>query len=113
MPWGMPARRAAGYPMLQSRQMAPTESLLTVLLNELATLPDDCILVLDDYHLIESQAIDDALTFLLEHMPPQLHLVIATRKDPLLPLPPLQPPHQQPSPLPPSEPPPHPKNSPP
>ena len=43
-------------------------------------------LVLDDYHVIESQAVDQALTFLVEHLPPQLHLVIASREDPPLPL---------------------------
>lgn len=44
------------------------------------------ILVLDDYHLIEAHAIHNALTLLLEHLPPQMHLVIATREDPPLPL---------------------------
>ena len=44
------------------------------------------MLVLDDYHLIEAQPIHDALTFLLRRMPPQMHLVITTREDPLLPL---------------------------
>src|SRR5581483_503379 len=42
--------------------------------------------VLDDYHLIEAPAVDTALAFLLAHLPPQLHLVIATREDPPLPL---------------------------
>ena len=45
------------------------------------------ILVLDDYHMIDSEPIDRALTFLLDHLPPQMHLVIATREDPSLPLP--------------------------
>ncbi len=44
------------------------------------------ILVLDDYHAIDSKPIDQALAFLLEHLPPQMHLVIATREDPPLPL---------------------------
>ena len=61
--------------------------MLTTLLNEIAaTLPDDFVLVLDDYHLLEANAVDQALTFLLEHLPPQMHLVIATREDPQLPL---------------------------
>jgi LuxR family transcriptional regulator, maltose regulon positive regulatory protein len=64
----------------------PIESILTALLNEITALPDHFVLVLDDYHVIESQAIDQALTFLLEHLPPQMHLVIATREDPNLPL---------------------------
>jgi LuxR family maltose regulon positive regulatory protein len=71
---------------LQSPQPPPTEAVLTSLLNEITALPDRIVLVLDDYHLIESQPIHDALTFLLEHLPLQMHLVIATRDDPLLPL---------------------------
>ncbi len=71
---------------LQSPQPPPTKAVLTSLLNEIAALPDRLVLVLDDYHLIESQPIHDALTFLLEHLPPQMHLVIATRDDPHLPL---------------------------
>jgi LuxR family maltose regulon positive regulatory protein len=72
--------------LLQSPQPPPTEALLTALLNDLAALPDPLILVLDDYHLIDSPSVDQALAFLLEHLPPQLHLVIATREDPHLPL---------------------------
>ena len=64
----------------------PTEAVLTSLINEIAALPDRIVLVLDDYQLIETQPVHDALTFLLEHLPPQIHLVIATREDPHLPL---------------------------
>ncbi|OQY35750.1 MAG: LuxR family transcriptional regulator [Anaerolineaceae bacterium 4572_5.2] len=71
---------------IQSPQPPPTEAVLTSLLNEIAALPDRIILVLDDYHLIEAQTIHQALTLLLEHLPPQMHLVIATREDPHLPL---------------------------
>ncbi len=85
---------------LQSPQPLPIESILTALLNEIAALPDNpstgspCggfagqnfILVLDDYHLLDSKPVDDALAFLLEHLPPRMHLVIATREDPHLPL---------------------------
>ena len=67
-------------------QPPPTESILTALLNEITTISDHFILVLDDYHLIDSKAVDNVLTFLLEHLPPQMHLVIATREDPNLPL---------------------------
>jgi len=67
-------------------QPPPTESILTELLNEITTIPDNFILVLDDYHLIGSKSVDHALTFLLEHQPPQIHLIIATREDPDLPL---------------------------
>ena len=72
--------------ILQSPQPPPTESILTVLLNDIATISDNFILVLDDYHLIDSQAVDQALAFLLEHLSPQMHLVIASREDPNLPL---------------------------
>jgi LuxR family maltose regulon positive regulatory protein len=71
---------------LQSPQPPPPEAVLTVLLNEIAAIPDDFILVLDDYHLIDAPEIDAALAFLVEHLPPQMHLIIATRQDPQLPL---------------------------
>ena len=71
---------------IQSHQPPPTESILTNLLNEVAAIPDNFILVLDDYHVIDSKPVDNALTFLVEHLPPQMHLVIATREDPPLPL---------------------------
>jgi len=71
---------------LQSPQPPPIESILTALLNEIAAMPDNFALVLDDYHIIDSKPVDDALTFLLEHLPPQMHLVITTREDPHLPL---------------------------
>jgi len=71
---------------LQSPQPPPTEAVLPLLINDIAALPDQILLVLDDYHLIETQPIHDALTFLLEHLPPQMHLVITTRSDPFLPL---------------------------
>jgi LuxR family maltose regulon positive regulatory protein len=72
--------------MLQSPQLPPIESMLTILLNEIITIPDNFALVLDDYHVIDAPPIDQALTFLLEHLPPRMHLVIATREDPQLPL---------------------------
>jgi LuxR family maltose regulon positive regulatory protein len=72
--------------VLQAPQLPSIESILTTLLNEIATIPDNIILVLDDYHAIDAKSIDNALTFLLEHLPPTMHLVIATREDPHLPL---------------------------
>jgi LuxR family transcriptional regulator, maltose regulon positive regulatory protein len=71
---------------LQSPQPPPMGPILTSLLNELTAIPDNFILVLDDYHVIDSKSVDKVLTFLLEHQPPQMHLVIATREDPPLPL---------------------------
>ena len=72
--------------MLRSPQPPPTEAILTALLNEIDTVPDDFVLVLDDYHVVDAKPADDALSFLLEHQPPRMHLVIATREDPHLPL---------------------------
>ena len=70
---------------LQLSQPPPTDVLLTALLNDLAAL-GDAVLVLDDYHVIESPPIDEALTFFVDHLPPQFRLVIASREDPPLPL---------------------------
>ena len=72
--------------VLQSPQLPPPESILTTLLNEITTVSDNFILVLDDYHVVDSQPVDLALDFLVEHLPPQMHLVIASREDPPLPL---------------------------
>jgi LuxR family maltose regulon positive regulatory protein len=72
--------------LLRSSQPPPIESILTTLLNEINNVPDSFIFVLDDYHVIDDESVDDALTFLIEHQPPQMHLVIATREDPSLPL---------------------------
>ena len=72
---------------LQSPQPPPAETLLTALINELAALPESFVLVLDDYHVIDAEPIDSMpCAFLLEHLPPRMHLVIATREDPPLPL---------------------------
>jgi LuxR family maltose regulon positive regulatory protein len=73
--------------MLYSPQPAPVESVLTSLINEFDVVKDKFIFVLDDYHVVEIEAIENALKFLIEHLPPQIHLVIATREDPRLPLP--------------------------
>jgi len=95
----------SGVPaVLESPEPPPIETLLTVLLNEIAATRQEFILVLDDYHLVDarpvgapaagdaptsaalSTEVDGVLTFLLEHQPPQMRLVIATREDPSLPL---------------------------
>src|SRR5687767_3357134 len=72
--------------VLQSPWPPPTETILTTLLNESFTIEDNFILVLDYYHVIDSKPIDDAITFLIEHLPPQMHLILTTREDPRLPL---------------------------
>ena len=72
--------------MLQSPQAPPTEGVLTTLINDVVSISDRILLVLDDYHVIASSQVDDAMTFLLENLPPHIHLVIVTRDDPRLPL---------------------------
>src|SRR6266699_3926176 len=72
--------------VLQSPQPPPTEAILTALLNDITTIQDHFVLVLDDYHVLDAKAVDHALTYLVEHLPPQMHLLIATREDPQLPL---------------------------
>ena len=67
-------------------QLPSFEQVLTSLINDLATTPGRLLLVLDDYHVITAQAVHDALNFLVEHQPASLHLVIASRADPPLPL---------------------------
>jgi LuxR family transcriptional regulator, maltose regulon positive regulatory protein len=66
-------------------QQASPEAVLTSLINDLDQTSTECALVLDDYQLINSQAVHEQVTFLLNHLPRSLHLVIATRSDPPLP----------------------------
>jgi len=72
--------------LLESPQPPLIDSLLTPLLNQLAAIPHEFVLVLDDYHVLDSHEIDRALAFLIDNQPPQMHLVITTREDPRLPL---------------------------
>ena len=78
-------RRASAW--LDAPRLPPPEVVVTELVNDLAALPEPNVLVLDDYHLVRAPAMHDAVAFLLEHLPPPLHLVIASREDPPLPLP--------------------------
>lgn len=64
-----------------------TEAAMASLLNTLGELPGDAVLVLDDYHAVTSQQIHDAVGYLLDHLPAQVHLVLSSRSDPPLPLP--------------------------
>src|SRR6266700_4847368 len=75
-------------PLLGPPAPSSFEGLVTALINELAAQPgaDEMLLVLDDYHMIESQPVHTSLMFLLEHLPPGLRLVLASRADPPLPL---------------------------
>ena len=71
--------------LLQSPQPS-MEVVLATLINDLSVLSGDVVLVLDDFHVIESTEVQDGMAFLLEHRPPQLHLVFASRADPAMPL---------------------------
>ena len=71
---------------LQTSEAINVNIALTTLLNEAAGFSKDVVLVLDDYHVIESRQVDEAIIFLLEHLPPNMRLVIAGRIDPSLPL---------------------------
>src|SRR2546426_1121875 len=72
--------------LLYASSPPPIEAVLTSLLNALSQLQTEAVLVLDDYHLIEAQSIHDALTYLVEHLPANVHLILASRSDPLLPV---------------------------
>jgi LuxR family maltose regulon positive regulatory protein len=68
--------------LLQAPQPASVSIILTTLLNELASLQQEIVLILDDYHVIEEKALHEALFFFLEHLPANLHLILSTRVDP-------------------------------
>ncbi|MBE0695756.1 MAG: AAA family ATPase, partial [Anaerolineaceae bacterium] len=70
--------------MLEANQPPPVENILTSLLNELAVLPEPLIIILDDYHLIETTAVHESLNFFIDHLSPQVSLIITTRSDPPL-----------------------------
>jgi LuxR family transcriptional regulator, maltose regulon positive regulatory protein len=71
---------------LQSPPPPPIESVLTTLINDISAIEDDFALILDDLHVIDAEPVHSAIAFLLDHLPPQMHLVIASRADPPLPL---------------------------
>jgi len=78
---GQAARR-----LLEAPQPPPAELLLTELINDVAARPAPFVLVLDDYHAITELGVHEALSFLLDRQPPQMHLVILSRQDPPVPL---------------------------
>ena len=82
----VPGIGASALSLLQEPQPPPIETVLAPLLNELSAVSNDIVLVLDDYHVVDAPEIQDGMAFLLEHLPPRIHLVIATRADPALPL---------------------------
>jgi LuxR family maltose regulon positive regulatory protein len=72
--------------LLQASQPPRIETVLTALLNDLGAAAGDIVLVLDDYHVVDASGVQDGMAFLLDHLPPGLHVVIASRADPALPL---------------------------
>ncbi|HEX6817687.1 MAG TPA: LuxR C-terminal-related transcriptional regulator [Ktedonobacterales bacterium] len=81
-----PSVGAAVLSLLLSPPLPPVESLLTSLINDLDAVGNDLILVLDDYHVIEAAAVHEVVGFLLQHMPANVHLVVASRAELPLPL---------------------------
>ena len=81
-----PALAQEIQPLLQSNDSQNVEAILILLVNILSALPQDFLLVLDDYHIISANAIHDAMAFLLDHLPPAMHIALLTRADPPLPL---------------------------
>jgi len=82
---GVPSFGAGLLPLLEASG-STTEGVLAALVNELDALSGELYLVLDDYHLIDDQSIQEGVTFLVEHLPSHAHLLITTRADPPLPL---------------------------
>jgi LuxR family maltose regulon positive regulatory protein len=76
---------ASALSLLQSPE-SPMEVALATLLNDLAALSKDIVVVLDDYHVIETHDVHEAMAYLVEHLPPKIRLVIGSRTDPTLPL---------------------------
>ncbi|OGC89374.1 MAG: hypothetical protein A2W25_10545 [candidate division Zixibacteria bacterium RBG_16_53_22] len=74
------------FVQIQSQQPPPIKSILTELINDLAAFSEPFASVLDDYHFIDAQSIHEAMSFLIDHLPANVHLVITTREDPDLPL---------------------------
>jgi LuxR family maltose regulon positive regulatory protein len=71
-------------PALYSTQSPVFQQIIAGLVNDLLSFDQECILVLDDFHLIEDAGIHDTVNFLLDHLPPKLRLAIITRSDPPL-----------------------------
>jgi len=69
---------------LRSPEPPRIEAMIAALVNEIAALPRELTLVLDDYHLIDSQSVHGVVSFLLEHLPDNVHLIVASRVDPPL-----------------------------
>src|SRR5215467_13893909 len=83
--WLARCERQAAWLSLDAGDNDPAR-FLTYLVAAVQTISSPFVLILDDYHVLDAQPVDQALTYLVEHLPPQMHLVIATREDPPLPL---------------------------
>ncbi len=81
----VPGVGASALELVASSRL-PTELVLTTVVNELAAAPEAVWLVLDDYHVVDSRDVNVGMAFLLEHLPPHVHVVVSTRADPDLPL---------------------------
>jgi LuxR family maltose regulon positive regulatory protein len=77
-----PGVGAQALALLRESQPPPIDSVLATLLNDLTSIAQDIVLVLDDYHMVDGHDIQLGMEFMLEHLPPRLHVVIATRADP-------------------------------
>lgn len=82
----LPEIGQGAFAMLHSSQSPPLSTCLSALLNDIVESGREIILILDDYHVISDQAIVDSILFFLDHLPMSMHLVLATRTDPALPL---------------------------
>lgn len=82
----LPGAGSAALNLLASREVIPHAYILDALINPLVALARDAVLILDDYHAISNAAIQEGMVYLIDHLPPRLHLAIASRADPPLPL---------------------------
>jgi LuxR family maltose regulon positive regulatory protein len=82
----LPDLQTSASVLLQSPELISLQTILALLINDLSEQSAPFVVVLDDYQFIESQAVNEIVTFLLDNHPPQMHLLIATRSDPALPL---------------------------
>ena len=82
----VPDLGASALGLLEAAQPPPIQTTLTTLVNDVAAVDKEIVLVLDDYHVIDASEVQEGMAFLLDHLPPRLHLVMVTRADPALPL---------------------------
>jgi LuxR family maltose regulon positive regulatory protein len=80
--------------LLNSPNSPSVESITSLLINEIINIKQNFLLVLDDFHLIKSNEVLKLVTYLLEHIPGNIHIIILTRSDPALPLSRLRSQHQ-------------------